>query len=67
MYRYADGRVSPFPPPSGDILGYEEFIAWLESAETYDCLTVTRRSALASYSPVNPAFTGLVLPSSSRK
>jgi hypothetical protein len=46
MYRYPDGRESPFPPPGGDVLDYEGFIAWLERSETYDALTVTRRSAL---------------------
>jgi glycosyltransferase involved in cell wall biosynthesis len=48
MYRYTDGRVSPFPPPTGERLDYEGFIRWLEHAETFDCLTVTRRSALAA-------------------
>ena len=46
MYRYVDGRVSPFPPPSGRPLDYEGFIAWLENSEMYDSLTVTRRSSL---------------------
>jgi hypothetical protein len=46
MYRYPDGRESPFPPPCGEILDYEGFVAWLERSEMYDCLTVTRRSAL---------------------
>jgi glycosyltransferase involved in cell wall biosynthesis len=48
MYRYTDGRVSPFPPPTGETLDYEGFIRWLEHSETFDCLTVTRRSALAA-------------------
>jgi len=47
MFRYLDGRVSPFPPPSGKILFYEDFVQWLENTEMYDCLTVIRRSALA--------------------
>lgn len=46
MFRYPDGRESPFPPPSGDVLSYDGFIRWLERSELYDCLTVTRRSAL---------------------
>ncbi len=46
MYRYTDGRISPFPPPSGDILSYEGLVKWLEHSETYDCLTVLRRSAI---------------------
>lgn len=46
MYRYLDGRESPFPAPSGEILGYEGFLEWLENSELYDCLTITRRSAL---------------------
>ena len=48
MYRYPDGRESPFPPPAGEILDYEGFIAWLARSETFDCLTVTRRSTLAA-------------------
>jgi len=46
MYRYTDGRISPFPPPSGDILSYEGLVKWLEISETYDCLNIFWRSAI---------------------
>jgi glycosyltransferase involved in cell wall biosynthesis len=46
MYAYPDGRQSPFPPPTGQVLDYAGFISWLERSQTFDCLTVTRRSAL---------------------
>ena len=46
MYRYDDGRISPFPPPNGEILSYEGFLRWLENSELYDCLTIMRRDAL---------------------
>jgi glycosyltransferase involved in cell wall biosynthesis len=48
MYRYQDGRESPFPPPDGRLLDYAGFISWLERSETFDCLIVTRTSALAA-------------------
>ncbi len=45
MLRYVDGRVSPFPPPSGAVLLYGDFIGWLENTQIHDVLTVTRRRA----------------------
>jgi glycosyltransferase involved in cell wall biosynthesis len=52
-FRYLDGRSSPFPDPSGEILDYAGFIRWLERSETYDALTVTRRSALEAVPPID--------------
>ena len=46
MYRYTDGRISPFPPPNGDILSYEGLVKWLEISETYDGLNIFRRRAI---------------------
>lgn len=45
-YRYTDGRISPFPPPGGEVLCYEGIIEWLERSETYDCLNIFRLSAI---------------------
>ena len=46
MYRYTDGRISPFPAPRGDVLSYEGLLAWLEKSEVYDCLNILRRTAV---------------------
>ena len=53
MYRYTDGRVSPFPPPGGEILSYQGFVEWLERSETYDALQLYRRTAIDA-TPIPP-------------
>jgi hypothetical protein len=45
MYRYDDGRTSPFPTPTGETLDYAGFARWLETSELWDSLTVYRRTA----------------------
>lgn len=47
MCRFDDGRVSPFPPPTGEVLAYLEHIRWYERSVTSDLVMATRRSTFA--------------------
>jgi len=43
MYDFDDGRVSPSPLPQDRVLGYLDWLRWMESVEFSDALWVTRR------------------------
>jgi hypothetical protein len=47
MCRFDDYRVSPFPPPSGDVLDYVGHVRWCEQSRTSDLLMATRRSTFS--------------------
>jgi glycosyltransferase involved in cell wall biosynthesis len=47
MCQFDDGRVSPFPPPTGKVLTYRDHVRWFERSCTSDLVMATRRSTYA--------------------
>ncbi len=43
LYEFDDGRRSPFPLPPAGLLGYEDWLRFIEGARVSDALWVTRR------------------------
>lgn len=47
MYKFDDGRISPFPPPTGEVLDYPKYLLWMERSIVLDALMATRRQTFA--------------------
>ena len=45
LYQFDDGRRSPFPMSSEGVLGYEDWLRFIETARLSDALWVTRRDS----------------------
>jgi glycosyltransferase involved in cell wall biosynthesis len=43
QYVYADGRVTPFPFPPEPVVGYAEWLRWIDGSPMTDSVWVTRR------------------------